>query len=131
MKIFLYFLILLILVSLTLFLPGPRADEKIIDGKFLSVSAYLIATTLFDVETTFAAIHNGACEANPILKPFVKSGRPATYGFELGADALFLFIAYEMKASKNSNLNKAWFILPMVAGTVHGIAGGLNLRYVF
>jgi hypothetical protein len=127
-----FLLILIILVPLTFALPWARAeDKKTIDAQFVSVSAYLITMTVFDVETTFSAVHNGAHEANPIMKPFVQSGRPATYAFEFGTDAIILFIAYEMKGSKNSNFNKTWFISPMIAGTVHGIAGGLNLRFAF
>ena len=124
-------LTLAIFISLSFPLSVAAEDKKIIDSQFLSASAYLIVTTVFDMETTFAAIHNGAHEANPIMKPFVNSGRPATYGVELGLDALIIFMAYEMKKSKHKEFNHTWFVLPMAVGTAHGIAGGLNMRYVF
>ena len=131
MKPFFLFAVLIILVLLTMALPNARPEEKVIDKNFIAVSSYLVAMTIFDVESTFSAVRNGAHEANPIMKPFVKSGRPATYAIELGADALFIFIAYEMKASKKTTFNKTWWIVPMVAGTAHGICGGLNLRYAW
>jgi hypothetical protein len=107
----------------------PSKDKKVIDSKFILVSSYLVAMTVFDVETTFAAVRNGAHETNPVMKPFVKSGRPATYGISLGIDAAFLLLAYEMKKSSNVTLNKTWWVLPSMAATGHGIAGGMNLRY--
>jgi hypothetical protein len=109
-----------------------RAETKqIIDGKFIAASAYLVAMTVLDIETTFAAIHNGAHEANPVIKPFIKNGRPATYAFEIGIDALTLWTAYKMRASENKTLNKTWWILPTIMATGHGVAGGLNLRYIW
>jgi lysylphosphatidylglycerol synthetase-like protein (DUF2156 family) len=104
-----------------------RASE--VDTKFVVVSSYLVLMTVFDVETTFSAIHNGAHEANPLIKPFTKNGRLATYGVQFGIDALILWLAYEMKGSKNQDFRKIWWIAPSIVGTAHGVAGGLNLRY--
>lgn len=109
-----------------------QKPKSTIDKEFIGVGAYLIAMTIFDVETTFAAIRNsGGTEANPVMKPFVKNGRVATYAFTLAVDALVLYIAYEIKGSKDKKLQKMWWIGPMIVGTGHGIAGGLNCRYVF
>lgn len=109
--------------------PPSKIEKKVIDTKFIVVSSYLVAMTVFDLETTFSAIHNGAHEANPIMKPFVNSGRPATYAVQLGIDAAILFLAYELKKSKNPDFNKIWWVAPMLSGTAHGVCGGLNLRY--
>lgn len=108
-----------------------QENQKVVDIKFIAVSAYLVTMTVFDVETTFGAIRNGAHEANPIMKPFIDSGRPATYALQLGIDALLIFVAYEMKKSSNSDFNKRWWVLPMVSATEHAVCGGLNLRYAW
>jgi hypothetical protein len=111
--------------------PPSKIEKKVIDTKFVAVGAYLVAMTIFDVETTFSAVRNGAHEANPIMKPFVNSGRPVTYAIEFAIDAAILFLAYELKKSKNPNLNKTWWVVPMISGTAHGVCAGLNLRYAW
>jgi hypothetical protein len=109
----------------------PPKEKKVIDKEFMAVGSYLVLMSVFDTETTFAVIHNGGHENNAIMKPIVNSGRPATYGVMLGTDALFMFIVYEMKKSSNPTFNKTWWVVPMVAGTTHGVCGGLNLRYAW
>lgn len=119
-------IILAILFGLTI----ARAEEKkVVDTNFVLVSTYLVAMTIFDVETTFAAIRNGAHEANPIMRPFIKRGRGATYGMQMGINAIVIGSAYLMK--KDPKWNKAWWVIPSVWATGHGVAGGLNLRYVW
>src|SRR4030042_374245 len=107
MKISLYLIILIILVLLTMALPQARPAEKVIDTEFICVSSYLVLMTIFDVETTFSAIRNGAHEANPIMKPFTKN-RAYMYGVQLGVDALAIGIAYKMKGSRNKDFRKLW-----------------------
>ena len=109
-----------------------RAEEKkIVDTNFVLVSTYLVATTIFDIETTFSAIRNGVHEANPIMRPFIKRGRGATYGMQMGINAIVIGTSYLMKKSDNPAWNKKWWIIPSVWATGHGIAGGLNLKYVW
>lgn len=124
-------LILTILVLLTMALPHARADEKVIDKNFIAVNSYLILTTVFDIETTFAVIHNGGHEENALMKPFFNSGRPAVYALQLGIDALVIYLSYEMKKSKHKEFNQTWWVAPMVIGTTHNICAGLNLRYAW
>jgi hypothetical protein len=120
-----------ILLCWALFMPCSQGrTEEVIDKNFLLVSAYLVGTSIFDVETTFSAIKNGAQEGNPILKPFVKRGRAATYGVILASDAVILLTSYYVKKSKDPVVQKRWWIIPTIVGTSHGIAGTLNLRFV-
>jgi hypothetical protein len=105
--------------------------KKVIDKNFIAVSSYLVLMTVFDVETTFAVIHNGGHEENALMKPLFSSGRPAVYGVQLGVDALVILLAYEMKKSSHKEFNQTWWVAPMVVGTTHGICGGLNMRYVW
>lgn len=108
-----------------------QPDKKIIDTNFKLVAAYLVVMTVFDVETTFSIVRNGGHENNPVMKPFVKNGRVATYGYQMALNALIMYVAYEMKGSKHREFNKTWWVLPSVVGTSHGVCGSLNLRYVF
>jgi hypothetical protein len=120
-----------ILIITAVLMTSTQAQEKkkVMDKEFIAVSSYLILMTVFDVETTFAVVRNGGHENNPVMKPFIKSGRLATYGVQLGVDALFIWLAYEMKGSKHKEFRKIWWVAPVVLGTEHGVMGGLNLRY--
>jgi len=117
-----------LVVSAFLIVNFCHAEEKTVDTEFIAVSSYLVLMTVFDVETTFSAIHNGAQEANPIMKPFAKN-RAYMYGVQLGVDALVIWLAYEMK--KSEQWRPVWWIVPSVVGTAHGVCAGLNLRYVW
>jgi len=104
------------------------------DRPFIMVSTALVASTIYDAETTYAGYndrHPGVHEANPIARPFVKAGRPALYGFELGADAAVLYAAYRMKNSDSPTWRKVWWILPVTVTVGHVAAGTANLRFVF
>jgi len=107
------------------------SEEKIIDTPFLVVSVFLVASTIYDIETTFAGIRNGAHEANPIMRPFVKSGRPATYAFAFGMDALAIGASYFIKKSGNKDMQKTWWLIPSFMATSHVVCGTLNLRYAW
>ena len=119
-------IILAILLGITI---AKAEGKKVVDTNFILVSTYLVAATIFDVETTFSAIRNGAHEANPIMKPFIKRGRGATYGMQMGINAIVIGSSYLMK--KDPKWNKVWWVIPSVWATGHGVAGGLNLRYVW
>jgi len=130
MKNFLYLIILIILILSTMALPNARPEEKVIDTKFIAVSSYLILTTVFDIETTFAVIRNGGHEENPVMKPFAKN-RAYMYGVQFGIDALVIWLSYEMKGSKHKEFSQTWWVAPMIVGTTHGVMGGLNCRYIW
>lgn len=104
-------------------------EKKVIDSKFIVASSYLILASIYDTETTFAVIRNGGHECNPIMKPFVKNGRAATYAFQFGLDAIIIYASYEMKKSKK--FEQVWWILPSFVATSHVVAGSLNMRYVW
>jgi len=105
---------------------------KIVDTKFIVVTSSLATSTIFDTETTFVAIKNpGVREANPVMRPFVNAGRPATYAFLGGVDTGIVYFSYRMKKSTNPTIRKLWWVLPVVATASHGFAGGFNLRFTF
>ena len=105
-------------------------QTKVVDTRFLINSSFLVGSSAFDVETTFAALKNPHVrEGNPIMKPFVNLGRPATYSFVGGMDAGSIYFSYRMKKSDKPGLRKLWWIGPVSASVAHCFVGGLNLRF--
>lgn len=104
-------------------------EKKVIDTKFLLASAYLIDSTIFDMESTYIGLRScpNCFEANPILEPFIKKGRPAAYLFQGAINGLVLYESYHLK-KKGS---KIWWLAPIAIGSAHFVAGGFNLRFVF
>jgi hypothetical protein len=102
---------------------------RVVDTRFLINSGVLAGSSAFDVETTFRALKNpNAREGNPIMKPLVELGRPATYSFVGAMDAGSIYFSYRMKKSNSPGLRKLWWIGPVTASTAHCLVGGLNLR---
>lgn len=121
---FLAFIIVVFFSSVAL------AQEKTADKKFIFTGAFLVGTTVFDVETTFAALNkcgNTCHEGNSLMYPLVQSGRPAVYAVNGAIDAGLIAWSYKLKKDGS----KLWWFLPIVAGTAHGLAGGFNMRFVF
>jgi hypothetical protein len=103
---------------------------KVVDTRFLINSGFLVGSSAFDVETTFAALKNPHVrEGNPIMKPLVDLGRPATYSFVGVMDAGSIYFSYRMKKSSSPGLRKLWWIGPVSASAAHCLVGGLNLRF--
>jgi hypothetical protein len=134
-KRFLYFAVFLFCFGLGFLSVVPvMAQEdavrtKVVDTKFLINSAVLAGSSAFDVETTLRALKNpNAREGNPIMKPLVELGRPATYSFVGAMDAGSIYFSYRMKRSNSPGLRKLWWIGPVTASAAHCFVGGLNLR---
>jgi len=126
--------ILLSLLALSLSASAQDAKEnrRVIDAKFVAISTSMVAASIFDMETTFSAIKNpGVHEGNPIMRPFVNAGRPATYAFIGGMDAGTLWLAYRAKKNPNPAIRKLWWLAPAIATATHAFAGGANLRFTF
>lgn len=79
---------------------GKRVEKnaRVVDTNFVLVTSSLVTSMIFDVETTFVAIKNpNVREGNPIMRPFVNAGKPATYAFLGGVDAGIVYASYRMK----------------------------------
>lgn len=108
-----------------------KKGNKIVDSKFVLVASSLAVSTIWDVETTFMAIKtHGGVEGNPLLKRFVRTGRPATYALLGAVDACIVYVAYRTKQGTTTN-RKYWWVVPTASTTGHAIAGGFNLRFFF
>lgn len=123
----------LLVFAAFLILTQPARADEVIDHDFKVAGAVLIASSIFDAETTIAAIKSGhAHEANPIAKLFnggddPKGVRISTYAYTAITDVVGLGITYELKKRGW----KHWQALPYGMAAGHVIAGGLNLRYAF
>lgn len=106
---------------------AKTAKKPVIDKNFYLVSAALTASSVYDLETTFAAIKNGAREGNPIMRPIINAGRPAAYPVNMAINTGLMYLSYRYK--KNGHFN--WWIIPVAATVGHTVAGSLNLRFVF
>ncbi len=123
------FVLALMIVSTSSVAWAQAPPNKIADKKFIFMSTFLIGTTIFDSESTFAALDkcNNTCkEGNTLMRPFINSGRPATYAVQGTIDTGLIVWSYKMKKDGN----KLWWLLPVVSGAAHTVAGGFNMRFV-
>ncbi|MFN0123505.1 MAG: hypothetical protein ACKV2V_23630 [Blastocatellia bacterium] len=111
--------------------PKPQAspEPKVMDKKFMSLMIGLQASTILDLESTFHALKNCppgyTCrEGNPLMVPFVRQGRPASYAVTTGLNALAVWGSYKMKKRGN----RFWWV-PMAAQIgIHTFAAARNFR---
>lgn len=108
-----------------------QQEVKAFDKKFFAVSAALIASSVYDVETTFSGIKSGRLkEGNPLMVPFVNSGRPAYYSIVMSSNAGALYFGYRFKKSSYPQLRRFWWIVPITGIVIHGLGGSINLKFV-
>ena len=100
--------------------------NKVADKKFWIVSTMLVGATIYDAESTYYALDKcRTCfEANPVMRPFVKSGRPSLYAVQSAINAGIIIYSYKMK----KNDEKLWWLIPVVVASAHSIAGTHNIR---
>jgi len=103
-------------------------DEKVWDRKMTALTSAVIMSTVFDVETTFSAIKKpGVVEGNPLMRPIINAGRPATYAALGAIDLGVIYYSYTQKKGGR----RMWWLPPLVTAASHAIAGSFNLRFVF
>ena len=129
--IFSLFAVATLLISSSASAQEIERNDKIVDAKFILVSSSLVASTVFDVETTFANLKKpGVYEGNPPMRSVVNAGRPATYAFAGGVNTGIIYVSYRIKKSKNPNIRKLWWLIPVISTVSHTFAGGFNFRFV-
>ena len=99
-------------------------NHPVADTKFWMITAIHAASMAYDIETTFYTLDRcpNCYEANPIMRPFVKRGRLATYAFGMGIVTAQTWISYEMKKH-----TKFWWVIPAAGIGLHSYAGTHNL----
>lgn len=105
-------------------------DDKVFDSAFGVVAGSLIVSSVFDVETTALALRHGGRELNPVLRPFVHSGKTANYVVLGAVNTGALYVAYRMKRSANPAVRKIWWVFPVAMVVSHGVAGSINIRAI-
>jgi hypothetical protein len=97
------------------------------DKKFLALAVVLGAATVYDVESTFHAFaaDSGGREGNPLLRPFMKMGRPGGYGICVALDVGATYYAYR---EKRRGL-RAWWVPSAVHALIHATAGTHNVLW--
>jgi hypothetical protein len=91
----------------------------------------LTAATVFDVESTFAALDacRGTCtEGNVFGRGVVASGRGWTYGMQLTLAAGLTYTSWRMRRSTQPMLRRAWWLPMALGGAMHLVGGLLNVR---
>ena len=63
-------------------------------------------------------------EGNPLMRPFVKSGRPILYAVQSLINAGVIFLSYKMKQGGS----KLWWVMPVALTAGHSVAGTYNIR---
>jgi len=91
-------------------------------------NSILMTAVVYDVETTFKAKSRNPniIEGNPIAKPFVDSGRPATYAFAIGTNSIVVYASFWLKQKGK----KWWYVFPLVFTVSHIAAGTSNLIFI-
>lgn len=96
------------------------------DKKEIALFALLQGTTIYDFETTFRTLRDcPTCkEGNPIMRPFIKAGRPATHAFGTAVNALGILGARHLHRQ-----GKKWWFVPILAHAgIHIWAGRHNQK---
>lgn len=86
----------------------------------------LEGSTIFDLESTFRTLERcpNCREGNPLMRPFVKAGRPASYAFTTGVNLLAFYTSTKLRKQ-----GKKWWYVPTLAYTgLHLWAGIQNTR---
>jgi len=98
--------------------------------EFRVLAAATVAATVFDIESTFYGL--GRCpscgEANPLVAPFIKGGRPAVYGIEGAMTLSSILLANHFRKSQNPSYRRMWRWALLMPISIHVTAGSLNFR---
>lgn len=105
----------------------PPTPSPTITKKEIALFTLLQASTIYDFETTFRPLKGcPTCrEGNPILRPFVKAGRPATYAFGTGVNILLFTATHQLRKS-----HKKWWYVPIVVHSAIHVWAGMHNQSV-
>ena len=120
-----------LVIFLLFFMPGIAGaqNNKTADKKFWTVNAFLVGSTIYDVESTYFTLNKcGTCqESNFFMKPFVNAGRPAIYAIQGSIDAGVVYASYKVKKG-SGKFKKVWWFVPVAMTAGHFVAGTYNVR---
>ena len=94
----------------------PKA-KRVVDKKFIIMSALVMGTTIADIETTQHCLGNGTCRE---LNPLIPHSRAGMYAVNLPINALAMYVSYRLKAGGH----RTWWIAPIAISGAHGVGAG-------
>lgn len=100
---------------------GVRAEKppRVVDKKFVALSATLMTLTIWDLERTQHCLARGTCvEMNPML-PHSRAGM---YAVNIPINAGTMYLAYKMKAAGW----KTWWVAPALNIAGHAVGTGIR-----
>lgn len=104
--------------------PVERPQRKVIDGKFIALSALVAGLTAADVELTQHCLNARTCyEMNPSLP----RSRWGQYAVNSVTNAAVMYFAYRRRATGKWG----WWVAPVVDIGAHGAGIGSNIRFAW
>ncbi len=98
---------------------SDQKPARVVDRKFVALSATLMSLTVSDLERTQHCLARGTCtEMNPML-PHSRAGM---YAVNVPINAGTMFLAYKMKAAGW----KTWWVLPALNIAGHAVGTGIR-----
>jgi hypothetical protein len=94
-----------------------KKHSRVIDAKFVSMSALAMGLTIADIESTQHCIGNGTCRE---MNPLMPHSRAGMYAVNVPVNAGLMYLSYRLKASGN----KSWWIAPLAISGSHAVGFG-------
>ena len=91
--------------------------ERVLDAKFVGVSAIAMALTIADIENTQRCLAKNTCTE---LNPLMPKSRAGMYAVNIPLNAGLMYLSYRLKARGN----RAWWIAPLAISGAHGVGVG-------
>jgi hypothetical protein len=92
---------------------------RVIDKKFVGMSALVMGFTIADIETTQHCLSNGTCKE---LNPSMPHSRAGMYAVNIPVNAFAMYLSYRLKASGH----KTWWIAPIAVSGAHAVGAGFT-----
>jgi hypothetical protein len=97
--------------------PAKANSKRVVDGKFIGMSALAMGLTVADIESTQHCLRNGTCRE---LNPLMPHSRLGMYAVNVPVNALAMYVSYRLKAGGH----KTWWIAPIAISGAHGVGAG-------
>jgi hypothetical protein len=101
----------------------PPSRPKVIDRKFIALSALILGLTAMDIEMTQSCMRSGVCvELNPTL-PHSRAGM---YAVNSATNLGVIYLAFR----RRDHGKKDWWIAPLIDIGAHAGGIGSNIRFL-
>jgi hypothetical protein len=93
--------------------------SRVVDRKFVGMSALVLGLTVADIETTQHCLSNSTCKE---LNPLMPHSRAGMYAVNIPINAAAMYLSYRLKASGH----KTWWIAPIAISGAHAVGAGFT-----